>query len=146
MIASLLAGVLADARGRWRRYCLRVAAGALAGLVAAMGLALLVGSAVLGLASAMTPGSAAAVTGGSLLVAAGLIVLAARLLRRRRRRSIGAPAGDRAIAELLSAMEDALGDGVRSEAPSLAAAALLVGCAIGASPELRRALADLVSR
>jgi len=149
LLPSLVDVALAGARGRLRRYRLRLLLTALAGLVAIMGLAMLVGGAFLRLAACMTAPAAAAVTGGGLLIAAGLIALTARLLRRgRSRRPVRAPppGGNAAIADLLGAAEAAIARDAQSETPSFAVTALLVGCAIGASPELRRALADLAAR
>jgi len=80
-----------------------------------------------------------------LLVAAGLIALIAQLLRHARpRRSTNGDAA--AIAELLAAAEAAIGRGARAEAPTIAIMALLAGCALGASPQLRRVLLDLAVR
>jgi hypothetical protein len=149
LIPSLLDVALSGGRDRLRGLYLRVLLVVLAGLVAALGLAMLAGSAFLALAVCMTAPAAAAVTGGGLLVAAGLIVLGARLLRRRRsRRPTRGPttSAAAAIADLLSAAEAAIARDARAETPSFAVTALLIGCAIGASPQLRRAIFDLAAR
>lgn len=154
LTSFLLDAVLAGARSRARRYCLRVLLAALAGLVALMGLVMLVGGAFLRLAECMAAPAAAAVTGGGLLVAAGLIALTARLLRRGRSLKPAGAAAARgrtdgstaAITALLAGAEAAIERDARAETPSFAIMALLAGCAIGASPALRRAIADLASR
>jgi hypothetical protein len=146
LIPSLLDTLLADARPAVQRHCLRILLVILAVFVATFGLVMLVGGAFLWLAESLSAPTAAAVTGGGLLVVAGLIALAALLIGRgRRRRSMrkstnGSASG---IADLLAAMEAAIGRDARAEAPGFALIALLVGCAVGASPRLRRAIADL---
>ena len=130
------------------RYCIGILLAVLAALIATTGLAMLAVSAFLCLAVSMTTQAAAAVIGGGLLIAAGLVAVAARLLRRSRstggatsRESRGPSAPG--IAALLASVETAIGREARSEGPGLALMALLAGCAIGASPSLRRAIADL---
>jgi hypothetical protein len=155
LMPSVLDAVLAaGARVQVRRYCLHILLLALAGLVAVMGFAMLVAGIFLRLAECMTMASAAAVTGGGLLLAAGLVALTAWLLSRRAARpALGAAAapdwanGSAAvIAELLVAAEAAIQRDARAESPRFAILALLAGCALGASPKLRRILADLVPR
>jgi hypothetical protein len=149
LLPVLLALLGAGARPPLRRYGVLILLAALAGLLGVMGLAMLVGSVFLRLADGMSAAAAAAVTGGGLLVIAGLILLAGWLVRRRpRRRPIPAPrAGNAAvIAELAAVAQAAIQRDARSEHPRFALAALVVGCAIGASPKLRAALAALLGR
>jgi hypothetical protein len=130
MMPLFLRPVLAGARHQVRAYCVRILLAAVAALVAAMGLAMLVGSAFLSLAEGMSAQAAAAVTGGGLLAAAVLLALIApRLGRGRPRRRPAA----------------AIGRDARSETAGFVLTALLAGCAVGASPEFRRAIADLLS-
>ena len=146
LMSALPASLLTDARAAMRRYGLRILLAALAALVGTFGLAMLVGSAFLWLAECMTAPAAAAVTGAGLLVAAGLIALTAALLGRRRSRRTTSKATDggaAGIANTLAALQTAIGRDVRADAPTMALAALLAGCAIGASPRLRRAIAAL---
>jgi hypothetical protein len=147
-LSRLLPFVLAGARTKVRSYCLYIALAFLAGLVALMGVVMLVGSAFLSLAEIMTAPAAAAVTGGGLLVVAGLIALTVGLLSRGRRRrpASKAASGTAALAELLAAAEAAIARDACSKAPRFAIIALLTGCVIGASPTLRKTLLDLVSR
>jgi len=154
LIRSLLAPVRARTRERVRRYCIGIVLAVLAAVIATTGLAMLAVSTFLYLADSMTTQAAAAVTGGGLLIVAGLVALAARLLGRSRsgRSTGGAPAREPtgsstpAIEDLLASVETAIARELRSEAPGLALIALLTGCAIGASPQLRRAIADLALR
>lgn len=154
LMPLLLDAVLAGAPARRRRFRLRILLAALAGLIAVMGLVMLVGAAFLRLAECMSASTAASIVGGGLLVTAGLIALTARLLRCGRSPN---PAGDAAahertngtaatIAALLSAAEAAIERDARSKTPHFAVMALLAGCAVGASPELRRVIAGLASR
>jgi hypothetical protein len=140
--------VLSGAEEKARRSCLRVLLAAIALFVATMGLVLLVASVFLLLTDKMAIPAAAAVTGGGLLAAAGLIALAVLLLNRRgsRRTAMPKPAETDAtnLADLLRAAEAAIGRDARSDPPLFPLLALLAGCAIGASPRLRRVLADLI--
>jgi hypothetical protein len=129
MMPLLLRRLLAGARRRVRVYCARMLLAAIAALVAAMGFAMLAGSAFLSLADSMSAQAAAAVTGGGLVAAAALLAVIAPRLGRERSRLRPAAENTR--------------DG-RSEAAGLALTALLAGCAFGASPDLRRVIADLL--
>src|SRR4051794_33661652 len=87
MMPLLLRLLLAGARRQLRVYCARMLLAAIAALVAAMGFAMLAGSAFLSLADSMSAQAAAAVTGGGLVAAAALLaVIAPRLGRERSRR------------------------------------------------------------
>jgi len=145
VMCSLLAAMGARARDRVRHFGISILLAALAALIATMGLAMLVGSAFLCLADSMTAPAAAAVTGGGLLVAAGCVAATARLLSHSRshRSTGGAAAREDGIANVLASVETAISRTAQAEAPGLALIALLAGCAIGASPSLRRAIAEL---
>jgi len=140
LMPSLLRCVVADAQSELRRHRWRIVLAAVAALLAAMGLAMLAGGAFLLLAESMATAAAAAVTGGGLLAVAGLLALAApRSLK---------PAGDAtdsasAIADLVGAAAAAIDRDAHSETPRFALLAVLAGCAVGASPQLRRVIADL---
>ncbi|MBY0431282.1 MAG: phage holin family protein [Rhodospirillales bacterium] len=143
--------MLADLRDDVRRYALHILLAALAALVATLGFVMLMVSAFLRLGESMAAPAAAAVTGGIVLVLAGLIALAAQRFghgtsRKRVPETARPSVTDSAsgIAELLIAAEAAIGADARSKTPRFALMALLAGCAIGASPRLRRALADLI--
>ena len=141
LMQMLLHHALAGARGVVRRYRLSVVLGAVAALVATMGLAMLVAGVFLLLAESMAAPAAAAMTGGGLVAVAGLIGLAVWLLgRTRSRRRPAATNGTSGIIDLVGA---AIAADARSETPLFAVAALLAGCAIGASPQLRCTIADL---
>ncbi len=146
LMPSLLDALLAGPRATVRGLCRGILLAALAMFVATLGLVVLVGSVFLWLAESMTMPAAAALTGGGLLVVAGLIGVAALLVgrgrsrRSRRKSSNGSASG---IADLMVAMEAAIGRDVRANAPGVALIALLTGCAIGASPRLRRVIVDL---
>jgi hypothetical protein len=113
---------------------------------------MLVASAFLLLTETMAAPVAAAVTGGGLLVTAGLMALVAMFLRRARSRRQNCGAETRksttgsasCVADLLDAAEAAIDRDARSEIPLLALMALLAGCAIGTSPELRRAIGRII--
>ena len=143
--------MLSDLRDDMRRYCLRILLAALAALVATLGLVMLVVSAFLRLTESMAAPVAAAVTGGIVLVLAGLIALAAHWLSRgtRRKRSTAAAppsitGSASSIADLFLVADAAIHADARSESPRFALIALLAGCAIGASPKLRRLLTDFI--
>ena len=151
IMPALLRALLEGARHQVRRYCLHILLVAVAALIAMMALAMLVGGAFLSLADSMPAPAAAAVTGGGLLAAAALIALIApRLSRGRSRRPAAAATHEStggsisALADHLEAAAAAIGRDGRSEAPGFAVMALLAGCAIGASPELRRVIAHLL--
>lgn len=140
--------MLADLRDGVRRCCVRIVLAIAAAFVASIGLIMLVVGAHLHLAAQMPAPAAAAVTGGVLLILAGLMALIARQVGRGApRKPVGGTApprgGAAGIAELAMAAEAAIAADARSPAPRLALVAVLVGCAIGASPRLRRAIADL---
>lgn len=135
---SVLAGASVDGR-RCRR---RIVPALIAAFVAVMGLAMLVGAAFFGLAERMPASLAAAVTGGGLLAMAGLIGLIAWLLDRARPAVAASSPPASGFADLLSAAATAIGRDAHEQAPQFAVIALLAGCAVGASPRLRRVLAD----
>lgn len=140
--------MLAELRDGVRRCCIHIALAAAAAFVASIGLIMLVVGAHLHLAAQMPAPAAAAVTGGALLILAGLIALIARRFGRSTSRKpaagVASPKnGAMDIAGLAIAAEAAITADARSPTPRLALVAVLVGCAIGASPRLRRAIADL---
>jgi hypothetical protein len=145
----LLQSMLTGARGQARRYGLRIVLAAAALLVASMGCAALAVAAFLFLAERMAAPAAAAVTGGGMLVVAGLATLTIVLLGRGASHGPNSPAaagestGGSAASDLVALArmaEAAISRDARSETPLFALVALLAGCALGASPELRRAI------
>jgi len=139
---SVLLSVLAGASVDGRRCCRRIIPALIAALVAVMGLAMLVGAAFFALAERMPASIAAAVTGGGLLAVAGLIGLIAWLVERGRPTNAGSSTPANGLADLLRAAATAISRDAHEQAPQFAAIALLAGCALGASPRLRRVLAD----
>ncbi len=146
LMPSLLDTVLAGTGAAVQRLCVRILLTVLAVFVATCGFVVLVGSAFLWLSESLSTQVATAVTGGGLLAAAGLIALAALLVGRGRLRrpTLKSTEGSTSrITDLLAAMETTMGRDASANAPGVALIALLVGCAVGASPGLRRAIADL---
>jgi hypothetical protein len=146
--------MLADLRATFRGYCLRLVLVALAGVVTIIGLSLLALGAVLGLAEIMVAPWAAALTGAAALVLAGLAMFATRWVGGRStpkpaRTPTPAPSGAApgeisSLVGLFDTLEEAIAADARSQHPRFAVLALAAGCALGASPRLRRMLADLV--
>lgn len=147
LIPPLVVPALTGAQGEFHRHCRRIALTAVAAITAIMGSAMLVGAAFLHLAETIPAPTAAMVVGAGLLVIAGIIAAAAMLPGRANSRpAMGNPPDDRAakMANILVAAEAAINRDARSETPLLALSALVAGCALGASPQLRRALAGLI--
>ena len=136
--------MLAGAHKVGRRCVRRLLLVAIVAVVATMGLTMLVVGVFLRLAETMPVSAAAMVTGGAVLVGAGLIASIACLLGRRPWEEAATPPSATGPADLLVAAATAIGRDATEHAPQLAVFALLAGTAIGASPRLRRALADLV--
>lgn len=138
---SLLLSVLTGASVEGQRCCRRIVPAVIAVLVAMAGVTMLVAAVFFGLAERMPASMAAAVTGGGLLVVAVLIGLIAWLLERGRPPATASPSSANGLTDLLSAAATAISRDARDQAPQLAVIALLAGCALGASPRLRRVLA-----
>jgi hypothetical protein len=152
-MSAPLTSMLAGARCELRRSCRRLLLTAIAALVAVMGFVMLVGSLYLRLAESMSAPTAAAVTGGGLLVLAGVIALTTLLIRREAAPqpcpvaapvAAAAPSKISALTDLLAAAEVAIDRDAHAETQVFPLLALLAGCAVGASPQLRRTLADLL--
>lgn len=138
MMRRMLNGVATEIR-RWRRQLwlkLMVA------LMAAMGLVMLMVSLFYTLQESMTPPVAAGVIGGALLGIAGLIAVVAPLLDRNRSDRPVRGEAPREPVDALALAVAAIGRDIRSDIPVLALAALVSGCVLGSSPELRRVLVD----
>ena len=138
--------MLADLRATLRRYCLRLALICFAAVVAAIGMSMGAFAAYLRLAEIMAAPWAAALTGSAALVLAGLAACSTRWVGARSdpkpAASPEASPGD--LSGLLATLEAAIDADARSERPRFALVALTAGCALGASPRLRRILADFV--
>jgi len=138
---SRLLSLLAGAHLAGQRCRRRLVLAATVAVIATLGLTMLAVGGFLRLAEVMPAPTAAMVMGGAVLAVAGLIALIGCLLVRRP----AAPsrsANDRP-ADLLLAAVTAIGRDATRHAPQLALLALVAGTAIGASPRLRKALADL---
>jgi hypothetical protein len=117
-------------------------------LVVVAALGFLCGAAYLALLEVTTPALAALGTGMGALLFAVLIVMAGRLLahgkRAKPQRSEAAGDAQRLAGELGGIIGVQLGAATRAHAPTVLAASLLAGFAVGASPRLRKLLLDLV--
>ena len=138
MMRRMLNGVAAEIRRWCRQLWLRL----IAVLMAAMGLVMLMVSLFLTLRESMTPPVAAGLIGGVFLGIAGLIVVGAPLLGRSRSDRPVRGEAPREPVDVLALAVAAIGRDIRSDIPILAIAALVSGCVLGSSPELRRVLVD----
>lgn len=144
IVAPYAQAEIRSAREGAARLCWRVAGFAAAGLVAALGLGFLALSFHLWLLRHVPAPDAALWTGLLCIAVAGLAVLVTCLATRARARSRHREAAQAATLAELQLLQMELEQGLRANAKTGTLGMLVAGLALGASPELRGILRDLV--